>query len=287
MENLRITTESPENFNPDNDNQEVPNDDVTNFFKKRTPTLNRVPKGARQSLAELFRKLHTELLRDPTDANKWLRLLTMPKQCLKQPTRGGKKYNLTAHVKMQITDSSSSEGLARGSENGPSRPAIKRESSLSTRVSKKMDAGDVKGAVRAVSSDDSIAPDTAPNLLNSFSLLNEFWGSRGCSQMVVFIGASSLSHSIDRYPNIKRSLRRRIKATPGLSFNPQADREKQVRHILRSAPEVKVSFCGTTFSTTLLPVILKSNVPPLFPSNWSRRSVQFQIFSALCISKAR
>ena len=74
------------------------------------------------------------------------------------------------------------------------------------------------------------------NLLNSFSLLNEFWGSRGCSQMVVFIGASSLSHSIDRYPNIKRRLGRRIKATPGLSFNPQADREKQVRHILRSVP---------------------------------------------------
>ena len=74
------------------------------------------------------------------------------------------------------------------------------------------------------------------NLLNSFSLLNEFWGSRGCSQMVVFIGASSLSHSIDRYPNIKRRLGRWIKATPGLSFNPQADREKQVRHILRSVP---------------------------------------------------
>ena len=69
-------------------------------------------------------------------------------------------------------------------------------------------------------------------ILNSFSLLNEFWGSRGCSQMVVFIGASSLSHSIDRYSNIKRRLGRRIKATTGLSFNPQADREKQVRHIL-------------------------------------------------------
>ena len=54
--------------------------------------------------------------------------------------------------------------------------------------------------------------------------------------MVVFIGASSLSHSIDRYPNIKRRLGRRIKATPGLSFNPQADREKQVRHILRLVP---------------------------------------------------
>ena len=111
LENLPITTESPENFNPDNDNQEVPNDDVTNFFKKRTPTLNRVPKGARQSLAELFQKLLTELPRDPTDAKKWLHLLTMPKQCLKQPTRGGKKYNLTAHVRKQITHFNSSEGL--------------------------------------------------------------------------------------------------------------------------------------------------------------------------------
>ena len=119
-----------------------------------------MPKGARQSLAELFQKL----LRDPTDANKWLHLLTMPKQCLKQPTRGGKKYNLTAHVKMQITDFSSSEGLTRISENGLSRPARKRESSLNSRVSKKMDAGDVKGAVRAVCSDDSIAPDTAETL---------------------------------------------------------------------------------------------------------------------------
>ena len=163
IENIRTTTESP-NFNPDNDNQEVPNDDVTNFFKKRTPTLNREPKGARQSLAELFQKLLTERLRDPTDANKWLHLLTMPKQCLKQPTRGGKKYNITAHVMKQITDFSSSEGLTRISENGPSRPARKRELSLNSRVSKKMDAGDVKGAVRAVCSNDSIAPDTAETL---------------------------------------------------------------------------------------------------------------------------
>ena len=66
------------------------------------PTWNRVPKGAQQSLAEFFQKLLTELLRDPTDANKWLHLLTMPKQCLKQPTRGGKKYNLTAHLRKQI-----------------------------------------------------------------------------------------------------------------------------------------------------------------------------------------
>ena len=164
LENLRITTKSPENFNPDNDNQEVPNHDVTNFSKKRTPTLNRVPKGARKSLAELFQKLLTELLRDPTDANKWLHLLTMTKQCLKQPTRGGKKYNLTAHVRKQITDFSSSEDLTRTSENGPSRPARKRESSLNSRVSKKMDAGDVKGALRAVCSDDSIAPDIAETL---------------------------------------------------------------------------------------------------------------------------
>ena len=164
IENLRITTESPENLNPDNENQEVPNDDVTNIFKKRTPTLNRVPKEARESVAELFQKLLTVLLRDPTDANKWLHLLTMPKQCLKQPTRGGKKYNLTAHVKMQITDFSSSEGLTRISENGPSRPARKRESSLNSRVSKKMDTGDVKGAVRAVCSDDTIAQDTAETL---------------------------------------------------------------------------------------------------------------------------
>ena len=149
IENLRITTESSKNFNPDNENQEVPND-VTNFFKKRTPTLNRVPKGARLSLAEFFQKLLTELLRDPTDENNWLPLLTIPKQCLKQPTRGGKKYNLTAHVKMQITDFSSSEGLTRRSENVPSRPARKRESSLIYRVSRKMEAGDVKGAVRAV-----------------------------------------------------------------------------------------------------------------------------------------
>ena len=144
IQKLRITRESPENFNPDNDNQEVPNNDVTNFFKKRTPTLNRVPKGARQSLAELFQKLLTELLRDPTDASKWPHLLTMPKQCFKQPTRGGKKYNLMAHVRKQKTDFSYSEGLTRISENGPSHPATKRESSLNSRVSKKMDAGDVK-----------------------------------------------------------------------------------------------------------------------------------------------
>ena len=65
---------------------------------------------------------------------------------------------------MQITDFSSSEGLTRISENGPSRPARKGESSLNSRVSKKMDAGDVKEAVRAVCSDDSIAPDTAETL---------------------------------------------------------------------------------------------------------------------------
>ena len=37
LENLRITTESPESFNPNNDKQEVPNDDVTIFFKETNP----------------------------------------------------------------------------------------------------------------------------------------------------------------------------------------------------------------------------------------------------------
>ena len=72
--------------------------------------------------------------------------------------------NLTAHVRKQITDCSSSEDLTRICESGPSRRARKRESSLNSRVSKKKDSGDVKGAVRAVCSDDSIAPDAAETL---------------------------------------------------------------------------------------------------------------------------
>ena len=88
------------------------------------------------------------------DHGSWVRLQRFPARCLRVPQRGGRRRNLASQVILQVNEKS----------DPPAQPPCKRplksncsDDNLAARVAAKLEEGDVKGAVRLASSEDSIA----------------------------------------------------------------------------------------------------------------------------------
>ena len=139
--------------------------DISAPFK---PTLRRIPRGARQKCAQAFNSRLRALLSAPSDLSCWKGVLQFA-ECLSQPNRGGKRHNLTSQVSTQIdrvvkglavqgtvtTDSSSqpSQGQSR-------KAKVTGTDGYVRRVSAKLQEGDIKGAVRCLCSEETLAPQT-------------------------------------------------------------------------------------------------------------------------------
>ena len=88
----------------------------------------------------------------------WLRLFRFPSRCFKAHVRGGKRRNLTSWVKAQINEEADPPIEAESSGRRWSTPVSSDpDSRLASRVSSKLGAGDLKGAIRLVCSNDSLA----------------------------------------------------------------------------------------------------------------------------------
>ena len=140
-------------------------------FSYRVPpraTIKRIPAGARQRASSLFERRLRRVIAFPDKHDSWRDLLQFG-GCLAQPIRGGARRNFTALVIGQIDreengvapQPTSSQGRnpwsARGSGSSANTPNdINR--ATARRASVKLDAGDIRGAVRLLCSDDSIAP---------------------------------------------------------------------------------------------------------------------------------
>ena len=66
--------------------------------------LKFVPKASRHNVAKCFSTLALDLVREPKDTNKWLRLLLFPNICPQKPTRGGKakRKSLASQINNKI-----------------------------------------------------------------------------------------------------------------------------------------------------------------------------------------
>ena len=126
--------------------------------------LRFVPRGARVQWAITLSNCIERILQDPTEPAHWRRLLLAPSLCLKQPKRGGhdRKASLASLINRQCVAFLSSKDLLslQSSTESPRRKKYSKtnDSRLPIMVSKKLDEGDVQGAVRLVSSSDSVAP---------------------------------------------------------------------------------------------------------------------------------
>ena len=126
---------------------------------QRGSVLDRVPKGARHRAASALNSIIKSVCE--TDAeDDWRKLFRFSSLCFKKSKRGGKKQpSLATIVKRQI-DEFLSDPL-RSMDIAPTKHRAKRPSEKDTcakLVAKKLANNDTKGAIRILSSEDSILP---------------------------------------------------------------------------------------------------------------------------------
>ena len=136
------------------------------------PILKRLPKGVRPGASTVLQRLIQNVVRDPQNADYWERLFSFAPACFARPGRGGKSRNLTSLVKRQIEafdSGASSLDTPRASEtlvrkHAGTRKGVSEAELVARRASAKLEEGDVKGAIRLLSSRDTLAPATQATL---------------------------------------------------------------------------------------------------------------------------
>lgn len=134
----------------------------------RCKVIKYVPKASCVAFAEAQNKLMRDVINNPNDLRKWTRMLLFPLAALKAPERAGKrnKGSLGSLINKQITRYMETDEIpSRGKTKTTSRADQKEhDSDLGKRISEKIDDGDIKGAVRIASSDDTLAQPTEDNV---------------------------------------------------------------------------------------------------------------------------
>ena len=127
-----------------------------NFIRKGA-ILKRIPKAAIIETAKLLTSLLNEIVKDHNNTKNWLKLFNFARCCLNKPKLERKKgKSLSTLVKKQICDFS--ENLHTINELKKSKRTKDPKQELKKLVSSKLGAGDIKGAVRILSSSDKVIP---------------------------------------------------------------------------------------------------------------------------------
>jgi len=126
------------------------------------PTLKRIPRGARAEAAKTLQGLLRGVKNDVSNEAAWWRLLAFAPTCLAQPGRGGKSRNLTTMVLRQVRAFALQSTSVPDRVGGGSRPKRRKvgdeDAEAARRASAKLEDGDVRGAIRILSSKDTVAP---------------------------------------------------------------------------------------------------------------------------------
>ena len=129
---------------------------------RHVPILKRIPRGARTEAANTLQQLLNNVVDDVSNNRSWTRLFGFAPTCLAQPGRGGKSRNLTTLVNRQIraydAQTDIDVGVDRGKVKKIRRAAVDENTEAAKRASAKLEEGDVKGAIRILTSKDKVAP---------------------------------------------------------------------------------------------------------------------------------
>ena len=136
------------------------------------PLLKRLPKGVRPGALSVLHRLIQNVVRDPQNADHRGRLFSFAPACFARRSRGGKSRNLTSLVKRQIEAfDSGASGLhtpwaskTSSRKHAGTRKGVSEAELVARRASAKLEEGDVKGAIRLLSSRDTLAPATQATL---------------------------------------------------------------------------------------------------------------------------
>ena len=128
----------------------------------RTRVLKRIPKGSRPACASLLAQLVEKVIDDPSSTVAWRRLFAFAPVCLSN--RGStktkrKQASLASAVNRQVQDFDKSWHIPIPNDKSSDVPRKKtKEDSIGKIVSAKICDGDIRGAIRVASSEESIAP---------------------------------------------------------------------------------------------------------------------------------
>ncbi|OXA58286.1 Retrovirus-related Pol polyprotein from type-2 retrotransposable element R2DM [Folsomia candida] len=128
-------------------------------LKNTVPTLRRVPKGARMEVAKALAKIIEEVTTTNSEES-WFKLFSFPYAVVPVPTKSDKVKNLTTWVKSRVLQWFVTPSRPRPQFAKPSRP----QETIAKKVEAKLADGDVRGAIRLLTSDDTIAPNNQETL---------------------------------------------------------------------------------------------------------------------------
>ena len=130
-------------------------------FLAGTATVKRVPKASRFQAAAALTEVLQNVLAAPDDREAWRKLLEFASTCFGKPKRGGRKAkSLASVINSQIRDFQS----GRHSNESSQRDSGKIPP-LSAQISTKLSMGDIRGAVRILSSEDKVLKGDRATLL--------------------------------------------------------------------------------------------------------------------------
>lgn len=145
------------------------------LFGSKVRIIKFVPRGARTQFANTLSKAICDVVSNPDDPSVWMRLLCLPRLCLRKPERGGhgRRITLASIVKQQCSSFLDCKDVMSlclpQASPPPNTTSTRRQRDNSTLlqraneklcsiVSEKLDEGDIRGAVRIACSSDVIAP---------------------------------------------------------------------------------------------------------------------------------
>ena len=136
---------------------------LRSLLKCRNKVLKFVPKASRISFCILLESLFRDVVASPLVEEPWLRLLAAPSLCLRTPSRGGKnRTSLSSVVNKQILSFQQASDFRNLIQAPPKSKPLKRKpktdpEKLADAVSEKLSDLDLRGAIRLVSSEETIA----------------------------------------------------------------------------------------------------------------------------------
>jgi hypothetical protein len=161
-------------------------------LRTSTPILNRIPKGARIAVADELSNILISCIND-NSLVKWLRLLIFPYCVLRVPEKSLKKtQSLSSAVKINLefwkrNKDLSSQSLfniylskSKPTKINKKKPGI---NNIYKKIESKLSNGDLRGAIRLLCSQDSLAPNDDTTFLKLQEKPNIIDGLSSCSSV--------------------------------------------------------------------------------------------------------
>ena len=122
--------------------------------------MDHIPRGARAACSSLLTSILNSICQNPSLPDPWQSLLIFGRAILSKPARGGRRANVAGLVKKKVSAfEQDNTVLPPPAYNGNKNPSKSRDGILAAAVAAKLEAGNVRAAVRLLCSEEEPAAD--------------------------------------------------------------------------------------------------------------------------------